>query len=253
MHIFIPTLGRPEKQVTLSKIPAAWLNKTHLVVQAHEYDQYHAYDNVIKLPEDIIRIEPTRAWLLKNAKQLTGDSKMLMLDDDLHFNVRRDPVKVNLSVPTEEEIDQMLKMVETCLDTYAHAGVSARQGNNRVEEDYSINTRMMRAIAYDTDKVLPHLQFGRVEIAEDFDYTLQLLRAGLPNVVIYKFSQGQGETQAKGGCSNWRTLELHNRNIEKLAELHPDFVRLREHKTKSGGDLSVRTEATIYWKKAFNS
>jgi hypothetical protein len=98
------------------------------------------------------------------------------------------------------------------------------------------------------------MEHGRVEIMEDFDLNLQMLRAGYSSAVLYKYANGQGETNAPGGCSTFRTLELHNRNVAKLAELHPGFVKLKTNrKTKSGGELSNRHEATIYWKKAYES
>jgi hypothetical protein len=62
------------------------------------------------------------------------------------------------------------------------------------------------------------------------------------------------ETNAEGGCSIWRTLELHNESQRKLHALWPNFVKLREKEVKSGvwkGQKKLAT--TIYHKKAFAS
>ncbi len=86
---------------------------------------------------------------------------------------------------------------------------------------------------------------------EDFDVQLQLLKRGLGNACLYYWAQGQSKTNAPGGCSLWRTHEVHEAAARRLAELHPGLVRLRQkaNKTDAGG-FGTRMEVTIAWKKA---
>ena len=66
MKIYIPTLGRSDKQITFSQLPKFLQDKTTLVVQPHEK---HLYDNypIMVLPEDWMGISKTRKYIIENA------------------------------------------------------------------------------------------------------------------------------------------------------------------------------------------
>ena len=66
-------------------------------------------------------------------------------------------------------------LLDKWLDEYAHCGISAREGNNRVEDLAVENTRYMRVLAYNLD-MMKDIEFGRTEVMEDFDVALQLLK-----------------------------------------------------------------------------
>lgn len=150
----------------------------------------------------------------------------------------------------------MLRTIEGLLDEYAHVGVSAREGNNRAGEGdaplLQENTRTYRVLAYQTDMFLS-VEHGRVRVMEDFDVNLQLLRQGHKNACLFYWAQGQKMTNAPGGCSTWRTHEVHEESARRLAELHPGLVSLREKHNKTDADgFGTRTEVTIQWKRAYN-
>jgi len=92
-------------------------------------------------------------------------------------------------------------------------------------------------------------------ISEDYYVALQLLTQGYQNRVSLKYRINPGTTQAKGGCSTQRTLEIHNKSLEQLREKFPQFVQLREKVAKSSGEWSGKTKlaATISWKMAYKS
>ena len=67
-YIFIPTLGRWEKQITYNNLPEEWQEKTVLVIQHHEKEQYtnlYGEDRIFVLPSYIDTIAPTREWIVK--------------------------------------------------------------------------------------------------------------------------------------------------------------------------------------------
>lgn len=200
-------------------------------------------------------IANTRKWIGEHANA-NGYDKFLMLDDDLGFLIRRSPKTWRLRGTTEKEVRTMLSVVEQRLDHYACVGISPREGQNRLEaskiEDVYENTRIIRALAFRTEEFLG-CKHGRLQVMEDFDVLLQLLRQGHPNCQLTYFAQGQGSTQAPGGCSDYRTHESHEKSARKLADMHPNFVGLRQKKNKSGGEFGHRTEVTIQWKRAFAS
>lgn len=201
-------------------------------------------------------IAATRHWIGELCARKNFDYFM-MCDDDIKW-FRRESVDSTKLIPANDvDIDIMMETVEYHLmDNFAHVGISAREGNNRfgLADRWSgaENTRTLRVLAYRTHEFLS-VEHGRVPVMEDFDVNLQLLEAGYPNLNLTFFSQDQQGTQTQGGCSTYRTKELHEAAAVKLAELHPDFVRLRDKENKSGGDFGTRKEVTISWKKAYAS
>lgn len=259
MQLFIPTLRRPllKDQRCLARLPSSLLPNTTLVLDPDDYakNQFlydrHEKQLDVKLhivPPDIRGIARTREYI---GRSLARD-KFVMLDDDIQFYHRKDGDEAHLFNNTQQDTEWMFRLVEDLLNEYAHVGVSVRQMNNTQEGPRTLNTRYVRLLAYRREPFVA-CEHGRVEVMEDFDIALQLLRAGHACCVINSYAQGQPGTQSAGGCSVYRTHELHERSAVRLAELHPGFVRLREKHNKTGGEFGHRTEVTISWKKAYGS
>jgi len=104
-------------------------------------------------------------------------------------------------------------------------------------------------LGYNVPIVKRECELGRIETREDMDYTLQLLRKGFPNIVFFNLCVDQ-KYNSPGGASLERTVESSNADAEKLATLHPGFVRITEKKYKSS---LPRKEVVCSWKKAFKS
>jgi hypothetical protein len=120
---------------------------------------------------------------------------------------------------------------------------------------------MMNAYAYHTGRLRSLvdegvIELGRVPVMEDFDLTLQLLRAGFPNRVSYEFCWNQRGSGSEGGCSTYRTGEMQAAAARRLAELHPDFVKVVTKSSKSNwkqGDMQERVDVIVQWRKAFEA
>jgi hypothetical protein len=111
---------------------------------------------------------------------------------------------------------------------------------------------MMRVLAFRVREYC-ECDVNRINGIEDFDTVLQLLRRGHKNAVLGYWAHDQSATNAPGGCSAWRTLAVHEANVRRLQELHPEFVSLVEKRNKTGGAFGTRTEAHIQWKRAWLS
>ena len=274
MLIFVPSHQRTSRpQIASGPLPrlTEHLHRTFLVVP---YGQGLAYKaavdrdqllvQVLETPEGLTGIGPTRHWIGEEA-QRRGAAKFCMMDDDIDFLIRRSPANWQLEAQTTEQTAEMLDAIELWLDTVAMVGVSSREGNNRFgltdAEGKQVghancpsmcprDTRIMRLFAVRTADWL-EMEHHRVEVMEDFDLTLQLLRAGRGNVNLAYYANGQKQTNSPCGCSTYRTHEVQDRAARRLAELHAPFVRLRikENKTDREG-LGTRTEVTIAWKRA---
>lgn len=258
LRLYIPSMGRahvpggPLAQMTPG---VRALYQATIVVPDAEVNIYQAYNRfsytkVIGCPET--GIARTRQWIAKHC----DTNKFVMMDDDINFIVRVAPDDWKLREAYQNEVHDMMVWIEGLLETYGHVSVSTRQGNNRLPTGSSPiiveNSRTLRVLAYRRDDFLS-VEHGRVEVMEDFDVNLQLLRKGIANCQLAHWAQDQKMTNAPGGCSTYRTHEVHERSARKLADLHPGIVTLRqkENKTDRAG-FGTRTEVTIQWKKAIS-
>jgi hypothetical protein len=196
-----------------------------------------------------------------------------MLDDDMDFCYR--PVVSEPKLSMIDSAERMSTMIDTLRGWleggFVHVGLSARQGNNRPYYDdegtyglhpYRDATRMMNAYAYDTAEVNKlirrgKVELGRIPVMEDFDLTLQLLRLGMPNRVSFEYCWNQRGSGRRGGCEVYRTSEMQAAAARRLAELHPNFVKVTTKVSKSSSEswkgMKERVDVVVHWRKAFES
>jgi len=267
MKIYIPSRARYNpKYFTAAYTPMRWITTDRLkanavyVVRDSEYRNYahalreHGVDVLpCGEPENLSR---KRQWIAEHAAS-KGEDTFLMTDDDVMLYVRKSPDQFNLRYPNGEEVDDLVfNHIPNLLQHYAQVGVSAREGNNRsgagqfplIQEC----TRSMRFFAFRTQDYLS-IEPNRLSEMADFDTTLQLLRKGKKNAVLFYWAQGQPGTQTAGGCALYRTHATHENVARQLKDYHPDFVSLVTKQNKGGGEFGTRTEVMIQWKKAYES
>lgn len=258
MRLYLTTLRRLDQPYTLRAIPQSWHDRLSLVVQSDERDGARAlHPNVIVKPDEVVGLSKIRQWILEyHLVMHPGDPSFVLLDDDLRFFVRV-PGTIRLVKVTEHDMETMLSTVEESLNSFAHVSVSAREGNNREPEECAQIRRALRVLGYRADILAEHgMRFDRLPCMSDFDMTLQVLRSGHPNLVWFTWAQDQTKgSNAAGGCSLYRTPQMLKESAEGLAALHPGFVDVRQKETTSNiwFDGAVRTDVTVFWRKAFNS
>lgn len=267
MKIYVPSMGRAGNIGSIGTT-LDFVSQAVLVVPGEEADTYRraaeAYRkrnpavDIVVVACAIKGIAGVRHWIGELARARC-EEKFCMMDDDLRFDVRVDPSGYRLQKATREDVRNLIKWTSAQLrDDVAHASVSIRMSNNAyptgdVESLTKYNKRTLRVLAYQTREFLK-MKHGRVTVMEDFDVNLQLLRAGYRNATTFWWSQDQRGTGLKGGCSTYRTLEAHNASAEKLKQLHPDFVKLRNKHTKtSSPEMRDRLEVTVQWEQAYKS
>jgi len=242
VKIYIPTRGRVDRQITLRSLPVSLRGRAWLVAPRDEVPALKKlHKNVLTQPDEITTIAAKREWIVKQHR----GNKLIMLDDDMGFYARG-PKGLIKEYATDKVIEDLFQWVEDRLDGFAHVGISSRMGNNRVEEEVKRTSRMMHAIAFHVPTMKRVVQFNRVAMREDFDYTLQLLKAGYDNIVKYDVCVAPGSYGAKGGCADERTVKKSDEEAEKLAALHPGLVKVVQKDY-----LGVpRKEVVVQWKKA---
>ena len=251
MDIVIPSSGRHDRALTPSRLPPELAARAIMLVPHGEGAAYAGrWQNVMETPADLKGIAATRQWILDNMH----DDKLLMLDDDLRFDVRRIHEPSKFLVATFEQVTALFVDIERQLSKYLHLSVTTREGGNRLGDEgrYFEVGRSLRALGYRRRELNAlRVRFDRLPLMEDMDVTLQLLRLGHPNLIINYAVQGQGQSNAPGGCSQYRDQTLQARAAQGLAELHRPHVRLAQVETKGAWWAGVRTDVEVQWKQAF--
>jgi len=257
-YIIIPTLGRMDKQVTYSNLPESYKEKVFFVVQIHEFEEMKSRygDKVLCLPSEINRIAPTREWIFNKFK----DTRHFVFDDDLDFVVKEpnpgEGTKWLSRRFTDQDFDDAFGMIDQWMDDgIVYGGLLPAWVIPDVSQ-WPVREcqRIMTNVFYDGPKIPRDIKWNRVVAAEDFDVNLQLLTRGFKNKISAKYMVTCSETNAAGGCSTWRTLEVHNEAQRELAALWPEFIKIREKVVPSGPwKGKVKLATIIQHKKAYES
>lgn len=246
MKIYIPTLGRHNKQITFNNLPNFIQEKTILVVQPHEKDLYSDYPILI-LPEDDIGISRTRKWIIDNNK----DTLFGMMDDDLNFKKRfiKSPTKRDM---TEEDWNELLNTTTKWLEDDV-SFVGLRRGNLPPIihlGKYIKNAETICCTFYNKEK-LPssdELIWNHDLLSEDINLHMQYLLLGHQNRIWTEYCY-VGEWAQQGGCqagNNPRTINLINKSQAKLVEQYPNFVKWSGKTLKNKNFKGAKTIKCYY-------
>jgi hypothetical protein len=256
MQIIIPTRGRIYEQTTLRSLPPELHKRTTLVCPKREASELHRLYEDVQVafePYPKMKIAQKREWIAQTWHE-AGYDKIIVLDDDLVFATRRglgdwhlEPIWGEALIPEFQRIEDKLG------PEFPHVGFGQRQGNNHEEAGWKSPGKMCFTLGYYLPVVVKECKFDLVQLREDMCVTLQLLLKGYPNA-IWNTTVVDQQTNAPGGCSTYRTLEMNNAEAEKLAAMFPDHVSLVwDHVSLVWKDYSTSTprlEVIVQWQKA---
>lgn len=257
MIVYIPTLGRVNKQITAQSLKAAGIDYRLVCRKTEALDLFGNGYQVLVEPADLPKgIGYTRQFIME---QDDGEEQAIMMDDDLVFAMRgkREDNPMYLSPCDQTDIFAMVRWLTLATEEatpYGMAGISSREGNNRKEGMEGENTRIMRVFAINKKKFKASgANFTNLKVMEDFDVTLSLLLAGYPNIENHMFTSNQNGSNIQGGCKEYRTMETQCDAARQLAAKYPLYVQTVEKFTKTSWGGGVRTDVKIAWKKAFKA
>lgn len=248
MRIYIPTNRPPESQFTYNKIPADIRDKYLVTTVVATMAEQAVMDKagIRSVLSSAPGIGPQRQWILDNSP----DRNVLMLDDDLTNWAIRPDLNVGKYIKADRRaiVDAFTEMVEIS-EHVAHGAIGHRQfANNKPPTDY--NGRMMRALYYDAATLSRHNVRITLPMMEDFELNLKLLTLGYQSCTYYGVVQDQYRSNAPGGCSSMRTLELQEYCARELQRMFPEFVKLRK---VDGWGIGPRWDVSVQWKKALGA
>src|SRR5690348_3043926 len=201
VRYYIPTRGRVGKQLTLSHLPTGLHSLVTLVCPAEEVAAHRADwpdVQVVTQPEDIRTIRAKREWIYKT---LAEDVEFAwQLDDDLsikvlsHWNFRKpDPEEdyyraVWVAIHNLYFCDKGFEVIGLGTSYFAPKG--------GIKPNYHLG------FAFGFSKAArEQLEMNRLDVFEDIDYTLQVLRKGIKNGVCYDLVVDQKQPDAPGGVT----------------------------------------------------
>lgn len=222
LSIYIPTVGRVGKQPVADLLKAAGA-PFQLVTPRNEV-RLHVHAGYAVLPCSAKGIRATRQWILDRH----AGGKVLILDDDLTFWARNAGGDRFSRFEHPDETRRLLKKISLYLDDHAHGGIVEKFMSQSRPRNVVHGGRYFQVLAYNLSLFPNPMPKYRVEVGEDMDMNLQLLKAGKQSFILTEFTKTDREW-APGGCllmgRNEKTLLQES---QKLARLHPGIVTLKE-------------------------
>lgn len=276
LAVYIPTRGRVglNRQITLREFLTKSATVPTLVCPEDEVAAHREYHPQV-VGHGCDGISATRQWIL----DMLPGAVQVVVDDDKRFYRRPDPLSPTLATAVPGDLDNMLRVITECVRLgYAHGGVAMRQRNGFKDLAAKIDKRgkeFVRCYGYvrdghvfeDCERAIgchfyarnrvraAGLRYDAVPLIQDMYGTLTLLRAGLPNTIIYSFCHNEVGSNAAGGCSLFRTPELHAAAAETLARDFPGVVRVTTKVAKASSPnwvgMKTRTDVHVQFLKAY--
>ena len=259
--IYIPTLGRLDKQITWNGLPDKWKSITHLVVRSHEFeDAKKICPQAICLPDTIRNLAQTRQWII----QYAGSSRYGMFDDDITFLRRhcdRKTLKKNFdkskTIFTDDDFDDMLgNVIPRWFGDNVVVGGIHPKGKPPADTD-ELNFSRITGIFFINGALLPPNLDWSVDHAEDIHFVLQVLKSGGKTRCSDVFLQSS-VYWSEGGCHMaGRTAEADKQSLQRLVELHSDVVQFGDTYIVNTGVFKntpfENRRVKVQWKRAFET
>lgn len=271
MKIFIPTVNRPDNQITYNNLPASLKKDVTMVVQAWERDKYGYDCDYLVLPDleeyhfsHYYCISKTRKFIYDAGK----DMKYVVLDDDLLFGRRNAKYWTGISNMemskrkcTEQDVLDMFAMYEEWLDEEEVTVCGCSHAENPPSNKaFSRNSSLGSALwinGKDFREELPELDLTSVKVMEDTYFLLQLLDRGYGNKVSQEFVFFNQSVHTKSMQSTiWdeQTFQdtLKDHKIVEAAFPGIFTILYDENGERVKGGFRNYGKVRVKWSKAYN-
>lgn len=259
--IYIPTLGRLDKQITWNSLPDKWKTITHLVVRPHEFEEAKKIcPQAVCLSNDVSNLAETRKWIIAHA----GNTRYAMIDDDMTFwrrhcdrqTLKKSADKSN-TLMTDADYDEFLgEIVPRWFSEGVAVGGMHPKGKPPARTD-ELNFARITGVFFINGALLPSNLDWSVKHAEDIHFILQILKSGRRTRCSDVFLQ-YSEYWSAGGCSDaGRTPDEDRESLQRLVDLHPDVVKFGDTYVVNTGIFKnnpfENKRVKVSWKKAYET
>lgn len=257
MNIYIMSRGRAGRVNTLKWIPKAWKDRTYIVCgeyEEKEYEKFYEKDLILGAPQSVTNYSEKFQWLL-NGGGWDQNDKAIIIDDDLVFSSRSDPLAPNslISIKDPEATVDMWERIESLLEEFALVGVHPRQMGQHAARPHVLNGRII-CLQGVNRRLIGQVKVDQFPILADVVLNCTLLARGQANAILTTFFQDHGPCQASGGCSSYRTHEMQRAAVEYLAQRYPGYVKVVPRVTKDkwlANEQGIRYDYTCQWKALY--
>lgn len=254
--VYIPTWRRPDLQLTHRMLRAAGI--AHVLCVRSDEVRLHSHlgsehSSVLDLGQPS-GIAETRASIVEAARAV-GHTTLLMMDDDVTIHRRASISPFAAPRATVDETRHALATLTRWMredESVGQVALGMLENANRVLASEAEATRAIRVIGLATHRLAERGVGYRpdADLREDFDLTLQVLRAGLKVRVLYSYLQSHRGSNTKGGCETYRDRARNDASVHALVRLHPRYVQAVERRTRVAWGGGARLDVRIAWKRA---
>jgi len=267
--IFIPTVNRPNDQITYNGLPDELKKRVTLVVQEWEFEQYSYDCDYLVLPKEFNTREHLTLAKTRHLIHKAGTSmKYCMVDDDMVIHRRnakyfkKEPnMEMSKRIATGEDILEMFELFDEWLDepTVSFCGPSfiaiAPKGHT-----YETNVGMTSFVCFngnDFSKDLDNLPTTVVRYSEDTLFYLSLLSRGYGNRKSTIFSVDNMSLSGKLPDTVWLNSEYEDvwADHKKIEEYFPEYFKilLDKNGNRIEGGFRDYGKVKVNYKSCFNS
>ena len=245
MRYIIPSLGRPDLQITLKSLPPKLLKHVELFVVKSEYKAYKSQDYASKVkainvwPSHIDCMPKKRKWLALNA-----GSDFIMMDDDLGLYTWTGERYVKAIDAEAKFTKRFLEVLPGLYDRYYMVSCPMK---------YFADTHVKANGLYKYDDVgyvftgfakgaANRVDFNKVFSFTDMSVPMQVLKRHQASVTFYGicFAQSSAKALSTTGMSTYRTDFVKLDSALKMVQLFPGVVTgFRTTKVDNGGGISL--------------
>lgn len=268
IFIALATRGRVDAQKTLERLHPKILKQVSLFchpgeLKLHQKNWGDKVKDIQEYDSNAKNIGEIREWLAYNAPK----GKIIFMDDNITFSVRlegyKTPRVLNKNNFTDSEIlehqTNMFNWLWDSLDKkdIGIAGISFRPFNRIGMEDIERNKRFFAIWGLDCKKYYSQkknpVYMSDWPIKEDFATGIAIRKMGYDILVTNKFAFDKTSgSNSKGGCSNYRNVDLMNSEAKRMAEMFPDIITIKTRNNNNwGGDFKDKEsiDVIIHWSK----
>jgi hypothetical protein len=244
VRYFVPTRGRVGRQLTLRSLPEGLHPLVTLVCPEDEVLAHRADWPLVDIqaqPDHIKTIGAKREYIFRELSLLTDFA--WQLDDDLSMKICLSHQFKDTKKYSGETFDWFRSVLPMYQARYDVLGL----GTSYFAQKGGLRTNYHLGFAFGMSfRARQQIEMNRMDVFEDIDYTLQVLRKGITNAVCYDVTVDQRQPDAPGGVTGERDDSTIRRDLARLIAYHPGIVS--EKPLRPGAHPAAVTR--VLWAKA---
>lgn len=180
-----------------------------------------------------------------------GFEYVFIADDDIKIDVRREDIKTRFRPMEKIDVPAFINLhLKVCGEKYPLVHPILRMHADKKKYMYEKNVPAIRFVCYHIPTFIREgIQIDGLStpFMSDRYAQLSILSKGYSSIALAKYCVDDSGTNAKGGCSIYRTPKLQSEAAKRLQQCFPNNVSL---KVKQDGKWNEpRLDCTIQWKK----